>query len=92
VAIGDGTGFGDVQRGAVRGPGQSNFDISINKLTTVNWWKEGAAFDFRAEFFNAFNHPQFADPNLLLPFQSFGTITATRMSPRIIQFALKYSF
>jgi hypothetical protein len=92
VQIGDGTGFGDVQRGAVRGPGQSNFDIAISKVTTVNWWKEGAAVDFRGEFFNAFNHPQFADPNLLLPFPTFGQITATRMSARIIQFALKYSF
>jgi hypothetical protein len=92
VQIGDGTGFGTLGRGSVRGPGQNNFDIAISKATRVDWWKEGAAVDFRAEFFNAFNHPQFANPNVLLPFSSFGQITATRMSPRIIQFALKYSF
>ncbi len=92
VQIGDGTGFGNVQRGSVRGPGQSNFDLALNKSTKVGWWTEGATVQFRAEFFNAFNHPQFADPNLLLPFPGFGQITKTRMSPRIIQFALKYNF
>jgi hypothetical protein len=92
VQIGDGTGFGNIGRGAVRGPGQTNFDIAIDKATRVGWPKENAAVDFRTEFFNAFNHPQFADPSVLLPFPSFGQITATRMSPRIIQFALKYNF
>lgn len=92
VQIGDGTGFGNVQRGSVRGPGQSNFDLAIAKATNVGWLKEGAIVEFRSEFFNAFNHPQFADPNVLLPFPTFGQITATRVSSRIIQFALKCNF
>ena len=56
---------------------------------------------FRAEFFNAFNHAQFTNPNFgqgaifSLPDRassSFGQITSTSVNPRIIQFALKYIF
>jgi hypothetical protein len=50
--------------------------------------------EFRAEFFNAFNHSQFANPsaNVASGPQSFGVITSETVGPRIVQFALKYSF
>jgi hypothetical protein len=88
--IGDGTGFGNSGRGLITGPGQANFDISITKKIPIT---ESKSFEFRSEFFNAFNHAQFANPatNVATP-ASFGIITATSVAPRIVQFALKYIF
>jgi hypothetical protein len=50
-------------------------------------------FEFRAEFFNMFNTVNFAGPNnnATVP-GTLGRITATSSGPRVIQFALKYSF
>ena len=54
---------------------------------------ERANLEFRTEFFNAFNHPIFADPdNYISDVGSFGLITSTVANPRVIQFALKMSF
>ena len=79
--------------GTLLGPGQFNFDISIQKLTVVGGIHEGAALQFRADFFNAFNHPQFADPNSVdISTPAFGQITASSVNPRLIQFSLKYIF
>jgi hypothetical protein len=66
----------------------------------VGGLNEAASLEFRAEFFNAFNHPQFAnpgssltrDPKTQLPTGSFGLIQATSVAPRLIQFGLKYIF
>jgi hypothetical protein len=76
--------------GIVLGPGQFNWDISIVKLTKFT---ERQALQFRTEFFNAFNHPQFNNPGGAdsTP-TTFGVITATSVNPRLIQFALKYLF
>lgn len=96
--IGDGTGYCDSGSGIILGPGQFNWDISILKDTRI---RENHLLQFRTEFFNAFNHPQFSNPNFSqgaifsLPDRasaSFGQITSTSVNPRIIQFALKYIF
>jgi hypothetical protein len=96
-----GTAFGNIGVGAVRGPDQNNFDMVLLKTTQLT---ERFGVDFRAEFFNAFNHPQFANPNNLDagisasgtfipdPTNTFGHITATSVNPRLIQFALKLNF
>jgi hypothetical protein len=96
-----GTDFGNIGVGAVRGPDQNNFDIVLLKSTQLT---ERFGLDFRAEFFNAFNKPQFANPNNLDagisasgafipdPTGTFGRITATNVNPRLIQFALKLNF
>ncbi len=73
-------------------PGQNNFDISLAKNTVVGGIHEGAALQFRAEFFNAFNHPQFSNPVTNFASAAFGQITSTSVNPRLIQFALKYNF
>jgi hypothetical protein len=90
--IGNGFGFGNIGRGALRGPGQSNSDVSIGKITKVKGPTEAATIEFRAQFFNAFNTPQFANPLTDKSSPGFGEINATSVSPRLIQFALKYNF
>jgi len=94
-AIGSGTGFGNSGVGIVDGPGQNNTDFAVFKRTPLGWPTESSNVEFRAEFFNAFNHTQFANPgtNASVAGQAtFGTITATSVSPRVIQFALKFNF
>lgn len=97
--IGDGTGFGNSGTGIVLGPGQFNWDISAIKTTRIT---EQHMIQFRAEFFDAFNHPQFNNPDNTggflvnsIPDRSsgnFGQITTTSVNPRVIQLALKYMF
>ncbi len=83
--------FGNSGQGIFLGPGQVNFDASIIKTTAFREGKQQV--QFRAEFFNLANHPQFANPgNARETTASFGLINNTIVSPRIIQLALKYSF
>jgi len=91
-AIGDGTGYGNTGRAAFRGPHQANFDASLAKSTKVGGLSETATLEFRTEFFNAFNHPQFQNPGGAVGTASFGRIQATSVAPRLIQFGLKYIF
>jgi len=97
-AIGNGTDYGNSGTGIILGPGQFNWDVSILKTTRI---RENHSIQFRTEFYNAFNHPQFTNPNYgpgatyALPnvrSGAFGNITSTSVNPRVIQFALKYSF
>ena len=91
-AIGDGTGYGNIGRAAFRGPHQANFDTSLAKSAKVGGLSEAATLEFRAEFFNAFNHAQFQNPGSAVGTGSFGKIQATSVAARLIQFGLKYSF
>jgi hypothetical protein len=86
---GNGTGWGNSGIGILRGPGQFNWDISLIKDTMI---REGHRFQFRTEFYNAFNTPQFGNPNTALRDTTFGQINATSVNPRIIQFGFKYLF
>jgi hypothetical protein len=91
--IGDGTGYGNSPLGLILGPGQFNWDMSLVKTTRVGGIREDATLQFRTEFFNAFNHAQFNNPTVLdVSKSTFGQITSTSVSPRLIQFALKYAF
>lgn len=87
--IGDGTGFGNMMPGMVRGPDQRNSDIALMKETSV---RERLKVEFRWEFFNAFNTPQFSNPRTDASSGSFGKITSTSVNPRIMQVALKLKF
>jgi hypothetical protein len=94
-AIGNGTGYGNSGYGIILGPGQFNFDATLQKTTKVGGIHEDATLVFRTEFFNAFNHPQFSNPTgaqLDVSKTTFGQITSTSVNPRLIQFALKYVF
>jgi hypothetical protein len=86
------TGFGNAGVGIVNGPGQVNTDLAIIKKIAVRWPAESANVEFRAEFFNVFNHPQFSDPDTNLSSPTFGQILTTAVNPRVMQFALKFSF
>jgi len=84
-----GSGFGDSAIGIITGPGQFNWDISIQKHTKIT---EAVTVVFRSELYNAFNHPQFNPPindaNAIAQ-GTFGLITSTSVPPRILQFGLK---
>jgi hypothetical protein len=54
-----GTDFGNVGRNVLRGPRQTNVDFSIIKRFPFG---ESRSIEFRAEFFNLFNHVNFANP------------------------------
>jgi hypothetical protein len=96
VAGTNGTGWGDSGTGVLYGPGQFNFDASLSKTARVGGVHESATLQFRAEFFNFFNHPQFNAPASVAynggTNAAFGQITAASVNPRLIQFALKYAF
>jgi hypothetical protein len=70
-------------QGPVIGPGYSDLDVSLQKNFPI---RESMRFQFRADFLNSLNHPNFAHPNT-----SNGLIT-TSQDPREIQFALKFYF
>jgi hypothetical protein len=90
--IGDGTGFGSCGVGILRGPSELNLDLGLQRSFHIT---ESSGLQFRAEFFNFTNTPKFGLPGTdfaggLNP--GFGLITNTVSNPRIIQFAMKYSF
>jgi hypothetical protein len=87
-------GFGSESRvdSSLRGDGAKNFDFAVFKRTAI---AERMGIEFRTEFFNLFNHPQFGLPGN--GFESgnsngFGQVTSTLGNPRLIQFALIFRF
>jgi hypothetical protein len=87
-----GTLPGDAPLGSILGPGQNNWDISLSKMTKVGGLREDATLQFRAEFYNTFNHAQFNNPTTAFNSSAFGTITGSSVNPRLMEFALKYAF
>ncbi|MGA2101146.1 MAG: hypothetical protein ABSG34_08575, partial [Candidatus Sulfotelmatobacter sp.] len=85
-------------RNVLRGPTLTNLDIALAKTTLIT---EKIKVEFRAEFFNALNHPEFAQPTLgdgaaNINGPTFGQITTTGSfrgaTPRIGQLALRLTF
>jgi len=72
---------------STRGPGQANTDISLVKNTK---WGERFRLQFRAEFYNAFNRPEFGPPDRSFGSATFGQISTQVNIPRQIQFGLKF--
>lgn len=81
--------FGTTPRAYMRGPGAATFDLSAVKSFNIT---ERVRTQFRAEFFNAFNKPNFSSPfsQANTPAR-FGRIESAG-DPRIIQLALKLAF
>src|SRR5205814_2185493 len=86
------TGFGNTRPGIVHGPDQRNTDLALIKTFMIRWPNDKSNLEFRAEFFNAFNTPQFSDPDTEVDSPTFGKVLSTAVSPRIVQFALKLNF
>jgi hypothetical protein len=84
------TDFGNSGVGIVRGPGQKDVDMSIERAIAIS---ERHSIHMRGEFFNATNTPNFANPLNIVNFgPAFGKILSKSNNPRIIQVALKYQF
>lgn len=79
-------------RNTFRADGVKNIDFGVYKNFLMPW--EGHRLTFRADFFNAFNHPQYGLPVVDLASVNFGRIitTANTYSPRNVQFSLRYQF
>ena len=95
--------FGNSAVGAVRGPGQRNLDLAVERVFNVS---ERQNARFRMEFFNVTNTTQFGNQNASLSFSgdpggpisqyrpsaSFGRILGDNGNSRVIQLAFRYAF
>src|SRR5579872_827193 len=81
--------YGDAPRTMLRGPGFADFDMSLGKRASL--WHERASLQFRAEFFNIFNHTQLSGVGTSFGAGTFGEITSAR-DPRITQLGLRLAF
>jgi len=80
--------FGNAGRNVIDGPGYQNVNLSLVKNTAIT---ERVNLQFRTEFFNLFNHPNFNLPDSFLGSPTFGIISSAK-DPRHIQFGLKLLF
>jgi hypothetical protein len=81
--------FGNGARNPLYGPGRVNFDWSLFKdFSPSEKWN----LQFRAEFFNLFNTPQFDLPNPAIGSPAAGRITSTVGNPRQVQLGLRFAF
>ena len=98
-------GGGTGERNQLRGPGYANVDMALLKTFRMPW-SENQRLEFRAEAFNAFNHPSFNNPsvnpnsvgtldstnvNIQNPGQ-YGVLTNTANAARQLQLGLRYTF
>ncbi|MES1260278.1 MAG: hypothetical protein ABUS49_00985, partial [Acidobacteriota bacterium] len=79
--------IGNAGRGLIVGPHTLSTDLNAGKRFALPW-RENMNLEFRAEFYNVFNHPQFANPDTNLGDANFGKITGA-VNPRKGQLALK---
>jgi hypothetical protein len=81
--------FGNTPHSLCCGPPISDTDMVLAKKTKIG---ERWDSEFRAEFYNAWNHTQFNNPDGDFADSTFGQILKTREGPRVMQFALKFMF
>ena len=88
---GEATVYGNTPRNCIIGPHQRNMDLTVGKMFKLGEYRN---LRFRADFFNLFNHPSFANPAaaLVAPTGGSAAITSVVGTPRLIQFSLKFSF
>jgi hypothetical protein len=81
--------YGDQQRGWFTGPGYRNVDLALVRAFRLGGTHR---IEARLESFNLFNWTRWDNPQVSLNSSQFGKITSTNGDPRVMQFALKYSF
>ena len=81
--------YGTVPRNFLRGPGRTNVDLAVSKITPLS--QERLKLELRFEFFNIFNHAEFSNPDTNPTSPTFGQILNTA-DPRIIQIAGRLTF
>ena len=81
--------FGTTGFDSVTGPGLNNWDVGVHKVFSL--YRE-AHFTLRGEFFNAWNHAQFANPVATVASNNFGQVTSTQHDAREIQIGGTLSF
>ncbi len=82
--------WGNSGVGIMDGPGYTNLDLTLAKRFNLGGTRQ---LEFRAEAFNALNHPNWNMPGVSLGnVNTFGIITSTVNEPRIVQLALKFYF
>jgi len=80
--------FGNAGRCSLEAPGYFNIDAALSRYIRIT---ERHRLELRFEFFNLLNHPNFQAPDNYITDATFGQILSD-VSPRILQFALKYTF
>jgi hypothetical protein len=80
--------FGNLENNSLIGPARFNVDVGIVRSFSIGGERR---VQFRAEAFNVFNRVNLSNPVSALNSPNFGLIT-TAADPRIIQWALKYTF
>jgi hypothetical protein len=81
--------FGNFPRNLIDSPNFSQVDISLTKITR---FYEKANVEFKANFINAFNHPNFSIGDITFDNANFGRINSNRGSERQINFILAINF
>jgi hypothetical protein len=82
--------FGNLPFNSVRGPGRQNWNLALFKSFVFSE-SRGSKLEFRAEFFNAFNHTEFNNVSNSFTNGDFGAVTSAH-DPREIQLGLKLYF
>jgi hypothetical protein len=102
-AAGSETAFGTTRRNSFRGPGYTGSDLSVAKKFRLT---ERTAFTGGVNFYNVFNHPNFANPTsdissgqfgqilstVVPPTSPYGSFVGSAVSGRLIQLTAKVSF
>jgi len=81
--------FGNSRIGNLRGPKLVSVDFVLQKSFNL---RETHQIEFRSEFFNMLNHPNFGLPGNTVDQPGGASITSTATDNRQIEFALKYKF
>jgi hypothetical protein len=87
---GAGTGFGNIVKDSLRGPGFTVWNGSLIRIFPVY---RKTNLQFQAQYFDVLNHVILNNPNTTIGSSAFGTITGENgAGPRVAQFALTYNF
>src|SRR5262249_17399800 len=81
--------FGNAGRDVLTGPGNNIFDVAMQKRFPI---AESRAIEFRAEYYNLFNHPNWGIPGNNPDFGPFFGRILTTGPPRRGQFVLRFEF